>query len=365
MVRKTRFLLVILAAVLAGIPGIASFSAQAQDQARSSRAPEISAIVSPDSIQIGDHFRIEVQVTKDQMQVIDFPRFEKGEKGEKIELLQSGPVDTLKREGRSITLRKTYTMTCFDEGAYNLGRVPMLYVDKNITDTIWSKDSLRLRVYTIPVDTLTQTIYDIKKPLRTPLRFGEFGGYLLIGVLIIALLAVLIWYLVKRLKNRPVFSRPAIQEPAHVTAIRELEKLHAQKLWQSGKHKPYYTGITDILRGYLDGRYGVKAMEMTSDEILDGIRTLNLPPADVSLLTEMLRTADLVKFAKHIPGGDENEMIYHHAYSFIEDTKDMTAVTTETAESEPEEQATGSGNDDQSPTGEAPTNTNRGKEGAQ
>lgn len=269
---------------------------------------------------IGDQFRLWVEVTKDQMQVIGFPALHPDSLGGMEILRESGP-DTLQIDGRRITLRKEYLMTSFDEGIYRMGRFPVLYVDKNITDTIWSRDSIGITVHTLPVDTLTQKIYDIKPPLRAPLRFGEIGGYLLILLAVLALVVLLIRYLRRRRKNRTVSGPQAPQEPAHVTAIRALQKVHAQKLWQSGKHKQYYTRITDILREYMEHRYGFKAMEMTSDEILDRLKTPVVAARDYRNLTDILRTADLVKFAKYVPDADQNETVYNNAYFFVEETK--------------------------------------------
>lgn len=293
--------------------------------------PQVNARFSADSVMIGDQFRLRVEVVKDRMQMVGFPEFGPDSFQGAMEILEESPVDTVQGEGRSMTLRKEYLMTSFDEGIYRLGRYPLLYVDKNITDTIWSRDSLGITVHTFPIDTVNQTIFDIKPPLAAPVRFGEFSLYLLFGLLGLAAIGLLVWYLLKRQRNRPLFGRPAVLEPAHVTAIRELEKVHSQKLWQSGRHKQYYTRITDILREYLERRFGIKAMEMTTDEIVERIGELAVSDAYTRKLAELLQTADFVKFAKFVPDADRNEMLYNDAYFFIEETKDAGTDTEPTA----------------------------------
>ena len=116
-------------------------------------------------------------------------------------------------------------------------------------------------------------------------------------------------------------NRQAAPEPPHVAAIRRLEKLHAQKLWQSGKQKLYYTGMTDILREYIGRRYPIKAMEMTSQEILDRLAGDQMPERPYGRLRDILLTADFVKFAKYVPDADRNEQLYTDAYYFVEETK--------------------------------------------
>lgn len=293
--------------------------------------PTVRAGFSADSVLIGDQFRLEVEVDKDMMEIVEFPVL-KGTLGDssEIEILGESLVDTLKSDGRRLTLRKEYTLTCFDEGDYHTGKFPVLYVDKNIVDTLWSQDSLRIIVNTIPVDTVKQTIHDVKPPIHTPVRFGEFSGYLAMGLAGLLVLAAIIWLIVKKLRKRSLFGDKKLpDEPPHVTAIRLLEKLHNQKLWQSGKYKLYYTGITDILRQYLSSRYPIKAMEMTSKEIIDRMEKESLSDVSMKRLSDILLTADFVKFAKYIPDADQNEAAYTDAYYFVEETKVSEPVAVE------------------------------------
>lgn len=108
----------------------------------------------------------------------------------------------MKTDGRRITLKKSYLLTCFEEADYRIGKFPVLYINKNIIDTLWSMDSLRIFVNTLSVDTATQTIHDVKLPLEVPVRFGEYGGYLLTGLLGAALIALVVFLLVKRFRGK-------------------------------------------------------------------------------------------------------------------------------------------------------------------
>ena len=206
-----------------------------------------------------------------------------------------------------------------------MGRPGVLYADKNIVDTLYTSDSLRLDVGTFQIDTAKQTIYDLKPQRTLPLRAEEITGYLFGGLFLLlnlaALLFALRYHLSKRGKHLSDLFKPAPPAPPHVEAIRALEGLHNQKLWQNNKHKAYYSGLTDILRRYLAGRYGIGALEMTSDEIIDAVRPLDLPRKSAMELTALLREADLVKFAKATPEAARNEEAYQWAYYFVEETK--------------------------------------------
>lgn len=285
--------------------------------------PTVRAEVVPDSIMIGDQFKLSIEVDKDLVQVIDFPRFDNGKIGDGIEVLQESGIDTLKRDGRRVTIRKQYTLTSFDEGFYSLGKFPALYMDKNVVDTLYAPDSLFLMVSTFEIDTTTQTIYDIKQPIHTPVTFGEYGGYLVLAFIVLQVLFAIVYILIRTLKQRKQGEKPAKQrtEPPHVTAIKELEKLNRQKLWQNHRHKLYYTRLTDIIREYIEERYHIGAMEMTSDEITEALKELSIGERSAVQIRRLLSTADYVKFAKYIPSVEDNEMSYNDAYYFVEDTK--------------------------------------------
>ena len=314
----------LVACTAVGLLAVGSVSAQ-------SVAPRVRASVEPDSVMIGDRFTLTIEVEKDMMQGIAFPSFTppegEGENGEPpaMECIVDAPVDTVAVEGRRQRLRKRYEMAAFDEGIYSLGRPQVLYADKNIVDTLYAPDSLRVVVATFQIDSTSHAIFDMKPQKTLCFRFGEVSGYLswaLAAAVVLALaIFALVKYLEKRGKRISDLWRPAPPLPPHVVAIAALEQLHDQKLWQNNRHKLYYSALSDILRTYLAGAFGVGAMEMTTDEIVEAIRDIDLPQKSAMDLVAVLRDADLVKFAKAMPEADENEAAYNKAYYFVEETK--------------------------------------------
>lgn len=286
--------------------------------------PTITARVEPDSIGIGDRFDVVIDVDRDLVQVVEFPTFNPPPQSG-LEVVESHPVDTLRRDGRHLSLRKRYTLAAFEEGKWNLGRPAVLYADKNIVDTLWARDSLYLQVATFQIDSTSQSIYDVKPQWNLPFRFGEVSGYAKWGALALVLLLAAAYalkrYLESRGKRLGDLFRPSPPQPPHVVAIKALEALHHQKLWQNNKHKQYYSALTDILRTYVAARWGFGAMEMTSDEIIETMRAEELPDKARMDLTAILRDADLVKFAKATPEAEQNEADYLKAYYFVEETK--------------------------------------------
>jgi hypothetical protein len=103
-------------------------------------------------------------------------------------------------------------------------------------------------------------------------------------------------------------------------ALERLRSLQSEQLWQRGKIKEYHSGVTDILRLYIEGRFGFAALESTSEEILTSGPIKSLPEDEREALREILTRADLVKFAKFQPVNEEHERSLRLAVSFVEST---------------------------------------------
>lgn len=292
--------------------------------------PVVRARVEPDSVFIGDRFDYVIEIDKDLVQTTSFPTFTAKEG--MVELVEELPVDTLQREGRRLRIAKRYRLAAFQEGLINMGAAGVLYADKNIVDTLYAPDSVYLRVATFQIDSTSQSIFDLKPQHTLPFKVAEIKSYLWWGflalVLLVALAIALDRYLKARGSRLANLFKQAPPQPPHVVAITALEALHHQKLWQNNKHKLYYSLLTEILRIYIDARWGVSAMEMTSDEIIAAMRGVDLPEKARMDLTDILRDADLVKFAKFAPEAEQNENDYQKAYYFVEETKPVEEVPT-------------------------------------
>jgi hypothetical protein len=175
-------------------------------------------------------------------------------------------------------------------------------------------------VHSLDVD-ISQDIKDIKPPLSIPLTLAEIALYS--GILLAAgvFLYILYRYWKKRQEKKTGVQYTPPPRPAHVLALERLAILKEKKLWQQGLVKQYYSEVTEILRQYIENRYGLMALEQTTDEIMTGLAGLNLIPDALRDTELMLRRADLVKFAKHQPGIPEHEETMNIAYKVVNRTK--------------------------------------------
>jgi hypothetical protein len=154
------------------------------------------------------------------------------------------------------------------------------------------------------------------------------------AVIIAAAIALIVVVATLYKKNGPTLLPRKKVVPPYVLAMDRLNHLKAQKLAESGHEKEYYTELTDILRQYLEGRFGIYAREMTSKQIIDAMHANPMTKEEAENILPLLETADFVKFAKVRPLPDENIRSYNMVHDFVEKTKPVE---------EPEEATTGKG----------------------
>ena len=306
-------------------------SAQTSGAALPSNAPRVSGSFEPDSIGIGDRFTYSIVVEKDLVQTVIFPNFAAAS-GQEFALIEDPAVDTLERDGRRLKIRKSYLLAAFQEGWHHI-RPQVMYADKNIIDTIYGPDTLELMVNTFQIDSTSHGLFDIKPQKTLPFKLGEITGYIAWSIVGILLLLALL-YAAKRIlahygKSFGTMFKPAPPLPPHEEAFAALERLRVLNLCADGKHKLYYSTLTDILRTYIVRRFDVGAMEMTSDEIIESMRGVELQQKQSMDLAMILREADLVKFAKAMPESSEAEAAMRAAWEFVDATKPVEEIAQE------------------------------------
>ena len=238
---------------------------------------------------------------------------------EDLVLVKDWQLDTTKIYLRTMTydLKGTVTLAFFQEGEYQLNPVVIARKMGEQVDTLVFT-GVKLEVKTIPVDTTTFVPHDIKGQIRYPLTFKEILPWIGGGLLLAGLVAVLVWWLSKRRKEKEA---EKIKEPAHITALRNLDKYRGEKFWAPEKQKGFYSGVTDTLKTYMAARFGVDAPEMTTAEVFDALKNeKDITPEVYENTKELFETADFVKFAKHAAPDDYNAKVVPTAVRFVTDT---------------------------------------------
>lgn len=237
-----------------------------------------------------------------------------------VELIKGFEYDTLSSKKKVSDIEVKAIITSFDSGSYYIPRqVLYFYKGEELIDTI-VLEAKTLEVTTLPVDTATYQMYDIKPQFDYPVTFKEILPWILGFIGLVVLILLIIKLINNRKSNKTLFGKPIVKDPPHITALRNLEKIRNEKLWQNNKEKQYYTAITDTLRQYIDSRFHVQTMERTSKEILDSLSDKTIQANEYNELKDLFEISDLVKFAKYSPSSDENERAIPSAVRFVNST---------------------------------------------
>lgn len=275
--------------------------------------------LSASSILIGEQVLLQTRVAVDSGSVVRYPQYQHQVYIPGVEVLKEGKIDTtFLNDGRRIELKRTYLLTSFDSALYALSPFAVV-VDK---DTFRASTSVGLKVGTVPVDTANAN--DFAGPHDVINIEYEWSAELWSMLLFVVLLVVVVVVLVKRIAaNKPITKRVVVTPPppAHQPAIEAIERIRESRSIESVEElKIYYDKLTDVLRNYIEKRFGFNALELTTAEIVERLQKSNDATA-LRELREVLETADLVKFAKYETSLSEADRSLVMAIDYVNTTK--------------------------------------------
>ena len=305
----------------------------------------VNVRVSPKEPTIADRIDLELEVTIDEDYEVEMPRF--GEKLEQFGIRDFRESQPRLVEGNRLQRIRTYELEPFLSGDYEIPPMPFRFAKKgektqsgegkgeeNAKDHVLETEPIQLTVKSLleDGDPLALELHDIEPPVSLPkpgmapwIKWAIAGGIALLMVVI-----ALVVFVVRR--KRPEKLPPPV--PAHEVAFQQLEALVAENLPRKGEIKTFYQRISDILRHYIENRFGLHAPEQTTEEFLEGMRNSpKLPAVHQPSLRGFLQHCDLVKFADHTPDTAEVQHTFDACKNFVLETQ-SEAVTVPTNTSE-------------------------------
>jgi hypothetical protein len=274
---------------------------------------------------IGDQIGLTIRVEKPDDWQIFFPEF-KDTLGSKVEIISQSPTDTLQTHKGSSLLSRYLLISVFDTGVFEIPSLTFIGSKDQFSDTA-KTNSLAFEIFPVKTDTV---LHDIKAIAKAPFGLKELfyytrkNAFYILGTVF---LGFMIWYLIRFFRKRRAADVRGLNgkpvEPPEVIALRGLEKLKDEKPWLKGRVKMYYVDLSEILRRYIEDRYEIMAMEQTTDEIMSVLKSPVCNTAHHALLAGILQLADLVKFAKVVPGERESATQVELAIEFVRNTRQV------------------------------------------
>jgi hypothetical protein len=293
--------------------------------AKAQTTVEVHAVIDSSTIRIGAQTKLDIYLNYDAstQKNIDvlWPVIEDTiKKG--LEIVNITQIDTTipnKNNPNIVQQHIQLTVTSFDTGVYYIA--PFKFVINKDTANPLYTEPLHLTVNTVATDTSLAKIKDIKPPYDEPFDWRWYLPYAYWGLAILAIAIIITIIVIKLNKKKPqetIIEKPKI--PAHISALETLEKIKQEAIWKENKTKEYYSSIADTVRLYIEERFNINALELTSDEIIKIFKSQVIDSESKSKLTQILTLSDFVKFAKQIPIETEHTLTLNNAFDFVKGT---------------------------------------------
>ncbi|RMF60632.1 MAG: hypothetical protein D6743_14665 [Calditrichaeota bacterium] len=279
----------------------------------------IDSHVDKSSITIGDLITYSVVVTRSPDVQVEMP--ELGANLGSFEIRDYQVHEPQKQDGQVVE-QVDYVISTFDVGEFEIPPLTFYYTLPGDS----TRHQLKTRKIDIVVESMKPSkagdIRDIKAPLDLPRDYRKLiiWGSIGFATLVLGLLAFYIWRR-RRAGKGLLPEKVEPPRPAHEVALEALTALQNSELLAEGKVKEFYIRISEIIRKYIEGRYFIVALELTTFELTQALREAEIEPEDIERIHDFLAACDLVKFAKYVPTAQENQAVLEDAFAIVERTK--------------------------------------------
>ncbi len=220
-------------------------------------------------------------------------------------------------EGGTVARAQEHVLQPFLPGDYELPAVKVV-VDESIEI---ETDPVSVTVTSVLGEDDTGELRDITDPLAIPVPKWVW----VLGAVLLAAVVAGLWWLYRRRKRREQEPRVV---PPHEKALTALDALLSERLLETGLVQQFYLRLSNVVRVYIEDRFGLRAPEQTTEEFLGGLASTDqISPTHRQLLRRFLQQADMVKFARFEPGDDETGGAVRAARQFVEQTVPEETIT--------------------------------------
>jgi hypothetical protein len=280
----------------------------------------VYSVVDRAVIPLGDVAQFTITVNSDPKISVNIPDLSKKFAG--LRIVDYEPDKETVEHQRKIK-KKWYRLKADTVGSYLLPEIEFSYVLPTGEAKKVKTPRIFLEVTSENEDNEKKEENDIRdiKPLYL-IPYDWKGVIFAVIFIVLFCFCFLIWKWRKAKKEIP--SPPL---PPHEVA---LAKINALKIrWEANEipFKQLHYELSEVVRAYLSGRFGMSAIEMTLEEIRHALKSLSdLPDFEKPRLLDLLGQTDRVKFTDYIPSEEVSVAIIASALSFVEATEQVATM---------------------------------------
>ena len=297
---------------------------------------EVTAVITTDrnELRVGDVVTLTLMVQHPEDMHLLAPELPKN--WGLFEVRGQSPLMVTDNGDGSQTSTQAFEVTLWAPGSYQTPLLVLSLVDE---------DGIVSEVTTVPttltvLSVLTEDDLDLRdiKP-QAVIESPPVWPWLLLA----GLAAVVAWWLWRKLRGQEVAEQiiTATTRSIDVITLAELDRVEALNLPAQKRYKEHYTLISEVLRRYLEDGFHVLALEQTTDEVGRALsKTVVLSEQQQNILN-ILRQADLVKFARVKPEEEAAQQLPAEGRQFVvatrsflpDDPSQLSPLTPQPAES--------------------------------
>lgn len=272
--------------------------------------------IAPDSVRVGDPFRVTVAIHAPIGATIEFPRTTDSTSA--VQSLDPVVVHT-SADTTAMEQSADYRVAAWDIGQQPIRLADAIVRYNGAERHIPLTGSVFVRSV-LPADSAQR----VPKPPRDVFELNPFPWWL-VAAIIAAIIAIglLIWWWIRR-RRRPA---AAVAVDPFERAVAEFQRIESLGLLDAGERGRYVSLTVEVLRDYLAARYAEAALSLTSTELQRATR--GLPHVPVDRLTRLLTDADLIKFARRPVSTDRAREIGREARIIVSEEHKASRVVPE------------------------------------
>lgn len=283
------------------------------------RLPRIEAKLGAEEVELGERLELRIEVFAQQ--------------DDRVHLRDATEIDPFEIIGRNRTALDEsdgseqpseviqLDLITFEVGRLEVPPIELLVVlDDGRTGSV-STPALPVRV-TDPLGNEVDPAPRGDHPPR-PVMTTDRRALWVMGVIGAMLLAALIGAVIGRLRARrkpAAGPPPPPPRPAEEVALEKLDAVRESDMLEQGEIKLFHITVSEAVREYLGARHGFESLELTTDEMMEHLREVELKGVTETELIEFLRETDMVKFAKWRPEIERCREMLERAYDIVHRT---------------------------------------------